>query len=80
MHGADARGLRAVSRNGNEFAQSVIADFQIAVVKEDIARLQVTVHDAAVMKVGQPLGNLTHEERSLLHTETVGFRNQQVTQ
>src|SRR5262249_51541064 len=51
------------------FAQTIIADFYIAIFIKNVPGLQIAVNDAAIVQVRQPLGDFTEEKRRLLNAK-----------
>ena len=54
----------------NGFTKRVVTDLDGAVFEENVVRFQITVHNASVMQVTQPLDQLASKEHRLVFTDT----------
>ncbi len=72
MHRADSYSLPAVLARADGFAQPVITNLDDAVLVKDVARLQVTMDDAAVVEILQALGDLAEKKGRLLRAQPCG--------
>ncbi|OQA01166.1 MAG: hypothetical protein BWY71_00473 [Planctomycetes bacterium ADurb.Bin412] len=80
VDGADGDGLAAVAAGGHHLGQAVVADFDVAVFVKDIAGFKVAVDDAAIMEVGEALGDFAEEIGGFLRAQAGGGFGQQVMQ
>ena len=51
--------------------EAKVGDDGVAVLEEDVLRLQVLVHDAPVVEVAHALGDLLRHDDELVHRELV---------
>ena len=72
MHGAHGDGLAGMDARLDGLAQAVIADLDVAVFIEDVARLEIAMDDAAIVQVGKTFGDFPQKEGGFLLAHSVG--------
>ena len=77
---AHRHGMAGAVAGADHLAEAIVADLDKAILVEDVVGLQVAVHDAAVVQVGQALGHLAQKIGGLGRAQSRGRFVQQLSQ